>query len=84
MWCVSLPMLINFHVKKLDTSILDCIDFIKPCVGGDHGKSTHSLITIMLLRYKDSSKATFRLELKLGKTNEETDRIDCVKELLTK
>ena len=71
-------------MKKLDTTILDDIDFIETCIGGYHSKNTYLLMSIALFRHKYSSKATFLLELKLGKINEEKDRIEHVKELLKK
>ena len=71
-------------MKKIDPSIMDGIKWIEVCIGGDHGKNSYLFIAILLFRYYDKNKETFRLELKLGEINEVKDRIEHVQQLLIK
>ena len=51
---------------------------------GDHGKNSYLFIAILLFKYYDKNKETFRLELKLGEINEVKDRIEHAQQLLIK
>ena len=56
MWCLSLPVLLNFYIQKLERTIFNDIDCIEVCIGGDHGKNAHVLLAILLFRCKSTSK----------------------------
>ena len=45
---------------------------------GGHWKNSYLFIAILLFRYHDKNKDTFRLELKLGEINEVKDAIEHV------
>ena len=81
LWHRSLNDMLQFYVKEFEDQNLSNVNSIEICLGGDHGKGSHSFLGIILIRCLDG-KDTHRLEVKLGETNEEKDSIDYLKPLL--
>ena len=82
-WHRSIADLIRFYLKRIDASILENIQHIEVCLGGDHGKNTFIYMAILLFRYT-TEKETYRLEIKLGEINEEKDKIEFIEQLMSK
>ena len=53
-------------------------------MGGDHGQSSYVFIAIILIRYEDTNKETYRVEVKLGEINQEKDKLEYLKPLIKK
>lgn len=82
-WRRSLPVMMQFCMKKLNNSILQNALSVEACLGIDNGKGSYSFLATILMHH-DNNSDPYRLEIKIGEINEEKDNVDCVEQLISK
>ena len=82
-WCRNLKQMLVHHVKKLRPTFLEDAEHEEVHQGRDHGQSACIFLAVVLIRCK-TTKETHRLETKIGEINEEKDKFEVLKVLISK